>query len=134
MDPGGVCKQQERNIDTSTGEHENGIWGEFELVDEKVSHALGVVDAAFELVARITVRNTTDHGPLPPMGVRQLTERRGDVRRLRRGGGGRRGGAGVGDMSDGLAESAAYRSGAGRELERRPATGAIHQHRSSVDA
>jgi hypothetical protein len=101
-----------------------------------VTHALGVVDAAFELVARETIRDATDHGPLPAMGVRQLTGRRVDLGRRRRGGGRlrRRGGARVGDMSNSLAESAANRSGAGWELERRPATGAIHQHRRSVDA
>lgn len=54
-------------------EHENGIRSEFKLVDEKVTHALGVVDASLELVARETVRDTADHSSLPAVGVRELT-------------------------------------------------------------
>lgn len=121
------------------GEHENGIWSEFELIDEKVTHALGVVDASLKLVARETVRDTADHSSLPAVGVRKLTERRGDVRRRRSDGGGvrlrrrrRRGGARIGDVSYSLAESAAYGSSAGWELERRTASGAIDEHRRRV--
>lgn len=118
------------------GEHENGIRGEFELVDEKVTHALSVVDASLKLVARETVRDTADHSSLPAVRVRELTERRGDLRRrLMRDGGGRRlrrSRAGIGDVSYSLAESAAYGSGAGWELERGPATGAIDEHRRRV--
>lgn len=119
------------------GEHENGIWGEFELIDEKVTHALGVVDASLKLVARETVRDTADHSSFPAVRVRKLTERRGDVRRRRSDGGGvrlrrRRGGARIGDVSYSLAESAAYGSGAGWELERGSAAGAIDEHRRRV--
>lgn len=54
---------------------------------------------------------------------------------MMRDGGGRRlrrCGAGIGDVSYRLAESAAYRSGAGWELERGTAAGAIDEHRRRV--
>lgn len=102
-----------------------------------MTHALSVVDASLKLVAREAVRDTADHSSLPAVGVRKLTERRGDVRRRRSDGGGvrlrrRRGGARIGDVSYSLAESAAYGSGAGWELERGSAAGAIDEHRRRV--
>lgn len=103
-----------------------------------MTHALGVVDASLKLVARETVRDTADHSSLPAVWVRKLAERSGDARRRRSDGGGvrlrrrRRGGARIGDVSYGLAESAAYGSGAGWELERGSAAGAIDKHRRRV--
>lgn len=47
------------------GEHDDGVVGEAEAGGEEVAHALGVVDAALELVPREAVGDPADHGALP---------------------------------------------------------------------
>lgn len=97
----------------NTSEHDDGRFREVESIDEEISHALGVVDAALELVPGIPVRDAADHGLLPP---------------VRRRGGPRRCAPGIGDGGDRLADDASYRFGAGRELQRRAAARAVDQH------
>lgn len=107
-----------------------------ELVDEKMTHAFGVIDAALELVARVPVRYPADHSLLPPVAARGGARQRVGRRRRERGSGerrvgggrGRRGAAWVGDVGDGLAKGAADGSGARRELQRRLAVGAVDKH------
>eukprot|EP00268_Persea_americana_P046188 TRINITY_DN4750_c0_g1_i5.p4 TRINITY_DN4750_c0_g1~~TRINITY_DN4750_c0_g1_i5.p4 ORF type:complete len:104 (-),score=23.21 TRINITY_DN4750_c0_g1_i5:176-487(-) len=102
-------------------------------MDEEVAHAPGVVDAAFELTAGVAVRDTADDSPLAPIGRWRWAARKGMVV-----GGGRRQGWGklvivvgrddvavVGDPGDGPAHCASYRCGAGWELERGTAVGAV---------
>ncbi|KAJ1401853.1 adenylosuccinate lyase [Sesbania bispinosa] len=47
--------------DIRTSEHEDGIWGKMELVDENGAHPLGQVDASLDLVRRVPVRDADDH-------------------------------------------------------------------------
>lgn len=104
---------------------------------EEVAHALGVVDATLELVARELVGDPADHGALPPVRGRG---RRPPPRRLvlgrhrprpRGSAGGvavgrwRRGG---GDVGDGPADGAADAGRPVRQLQRRPAARAVDQH------
>lgn len=94
-----------------TCEHENGRFWKLKLVDEQILHALGVVDAALELVSGVLVGYPADDGLLPAVGRMRRSEvvvrRRGQRRRRRRRLGvrrrRRRGGAWIGDVSDGLA-------------------------------
>lgn len=112
-----------------TGEHDDGGFRELEAIDEEVAHALGVVDAPFELTGGVAVGDPTDNRPLAPVGRWRGATWRGVVV-----GGGRGRGRGrgdskvVSDVGDGLAHRASYRLGAGRELERGPAVGAVDQH------
>lgn len=119
------------------GEHDDGVVGEVEARREEVAHALGVVDATLELVARELVGDPADHGALPPVRGRG---RRPPPRRLvlgrhrprpRGSAGGvavgrwRRGG---GDVGDGPADGAADAGRPVRQLQRRPAARAVDQH------
>lgn len=111
------------------GEHDDGVVGEPEAGGEEVAHALGVVDAALELVAGEAVRDPADHGALPPVrgrGRRAPRRRRG----LRAPGGiddgARRGWRG--DVGDGAADGAADAGRAVGQLQRRAAAGAVDEH------
>lgn len=122
-------KQKNHPIRKRTGEHDDGRFWKFELVDEKVFHALGIVDASLELVARVPVRDADDHGLLAAVEARRRTGRRVEARRgtwnrVRLGWES----AWVGDGSDSLAEGAADGSGAGWQLQRRSAVGAVDEH------
>lgn len=105
-----------------------------ESVDEEILHAVGVVDATLELMPRIPIGDTDNHRPLPAVRRRQ----RAGGTRVRR----RRGGAvaalrwsgdasGIGNWGYCVAYGAADRLGPRRQLENRPAAGAVHQHHHS---
>ena len=59
-----------------TSKHENGIFGKLKLVDEKVTHALGVINATFELVRRVSIRYPTNHRPFFPVCMGRGSRRR----------------------------------------------------------
>lgn len=94
-----------------------------------MAHALGVVDAALELVPGEAVRDPADHGALSAVRGRgrRAPRRR---RRLRAPGGvrdrARRGGRG--DVGDGAADGAADAGRPVRQLQRRAAAGAVDEH------
>lgn len=103
-------------------EHDDGVVGEAEAGGEEVAHALGVVDAALELVSREAVGDPDDDGALPAV--------RGRGRRAPGGvgvgeGAGR---GGRGDVGDGAADGAADAGRPLRQLQRRAAAGAVDQH------
>lgn len=110
--------------------HENGFFREPKLIDEQVFHAFGIVNAPLELVPRVSVRYSADHGALPAVRARRLPGRSMIVRRgrRRRMGGRGRGRPGVGDVGDRLADGAADGSGSRRQLQRDVAPGAVHEH------
>lgn len=115
------------------GEHNDGRFGKIELVDEKVFHALSVVDASLELVPGEPVRDAYDDGLLAAVGVRRRAGWCvvvGGWWRMRVGGsrGLRRDGAWVADESDSVADGAADGSGARWQLQRDAAVGAVDQH------
>ena len=108
-----------------TVEHDDRIVGEVEARHEQVPHALGVVDAALELVARVAVRDPAHHGALPP--VRRRRGRAPPRRRLH----GAAAGVGVGgggDVRDGPADGAADAGRPVRQLQRGAAPRAADQH------
>ena len=108
-----------------TVEHDDRIVGEVEARHEQVPHALGVVDAALELVARVAVRDPAHHGALPP--VRRRRGRAPPRRRLH----GAAAGVGVGgggDGRDGPADGAADAGRPVRQLQRGAAPRAADQH------
>lgn len=121
-------------------EHKNGILGKLKLVDEKVTHALGVIDATFELMPRVSIRNPTDHRPFSTVGVgrcpgRSMIVRGGRRRRV----GGRsrwlgcgREGSRVSDVGNGFTDGTTDGSGTLRKLQRGVAAGAVDQHRRRV--
>lgn len=106
-------RENQRSKDEKcTGEHNDGRFRKTELVDEKVFHALSVVDASLELVPREPVRDAYDDGLLAAVGVGRGSGRRVVVggwwrRRVVGRRGLRRDGAWVGDESDSVAEGAA---------------------------
>lgn len=57
-------------------EHDNGIFWKFELVDEEIAHAFGVIDATLELMSRVFIRYPTDHRLLASVHVRGRSRRR----------------------------------------------------------
>jgi hypothetical protein len=108
-----------------TIEHDDRIVGEVEARHKQVPHALGVVDAALELVARVAVRDPAHHGALPP--VRRRRGRAPPRRRLH----GAAAGVGVrggGDVRDGPADGAADAGRPVRQLQRGAAPRAVDQH------
>lgn len=113
-------------------EHDDGRFRKAKLIDEKVSHAFGVIDTSLKLVPRETVRDADDDGLLAAVRVGRRARRRvvvGRGRGRRVGGGGLgREGAWVSDVSDSVAEGAADGSGARWQLERGAAVGTVHQH------
>lgn len=54
-----------------------------EAIDKEIAHALGVIDAALELVTGIAVRDTADYGLLAAMRRRRRTARGVGVGRRR---------------------------------------------------
>lgn len=59
-------RQYNRIMRDCTCEHENRRFWKLELINQQILHALGVVDAALELVPGVLIRYPTDHGLLPP--------------------------------------------------------------------
>lgn len=121
-------------LELPTGEHKDAFLGEVEPIDEKILHALGVVDAPLQVVPRPLVRHPADHGPLPRVGRRGQAPRRSTARGGRgravteavgSGGGARR--RERGHVGDGAADGAEDGSGVGRELEGGAAVGAVYQ-------
>lgn len=95
-----------------TSEHNDGRFRKTILIDEKITHALSVIDASLKFMAREFIRDSDDHSFLTTVRVWQRTRRRLAVRgrrrrRVRRREGLRRDGAWVGNESDSLAECAA---------------------------
>lgn len=72
-------------IDMVTGEHDDGGFRELEAIYEEIAHALGVVDAALQLVARVAVGDAADDRLLAA-----VRRRRGPLRGVVEGGGRRR--------------------------------------------
>lgn len=129
------------------GEHEDGGLGELEAIGQQELHALGVVDAALELVPGVPVRDAAYQGSLRAVGrrrgPRRPVGRRRPLRRIVLGevmvvveggggggggvGGGGRQGARIGDEGDGVAEGAADGGGTRWQLQRSAAIGAVDQ-------
>lgn len=105
------------------GEHEDGGLGELEPIGQQELHALGVVDAALELVPGVPVRDAAYQGSLRAVGRRRGPRRPVGRRRPLR----RRQGARIGDEGDGVAEGAADGGGTRWQLQRSAAIGAVDQ-------
>jgi len=126
-------EKQRSKEERCTGEHNDGRFWKTELVDEKIFHALSIVDASLELVPGEPVRDAYDDGLLSAVGVGRGAGRRvvvGGWWRMRLVGsrGLRRDGAWVGDESDCVADGAADGSGARWQLQRDAAVGTVDQH------
>nr|GMC65742.1 hypothetical protein Iba_chr02dCG16940 [Ipomoea batatas]GMD84364.1 hypothetical protein Iba_scaffold360040CG0010 [Ipomoea batatas] len=111
-------------------EHENGVWGELESVDQQEPHTFCIIQAPFKLVPRVPVRNSDDHRPLAAVGLtggaggeRGRRSRVVVVGRWRRWGG-----EGIGDARNGAADCAADGPGTRRELQRGAAAGTVNEH------
>lgn len=105
-------------------EHDDGRLWEVKPIDEEIFHALGVIEAALELVSGVPVRDAADHGLLPSMRRRRRPRRRRNRSR--------RQAAWIGNVGDAVADGASYRFGARRELQRGVAGRAVHQHHMHI--